>query len=209
MAALAPCLTAPPDALAPLQDAPEAGARLGLALDGLDPPEAGAERAVVRALARAMAPGGLVIAALAGRMALVDGSGGSERLLRWLRGGLEMVAEAAPGRRALRSQAHLRAVWGGAFEILRVSEGAMSGFRDVVVLRRRAGGAPAGAAAGGRQAVSRLPPLAEEARGLHRLKTVSMTLLTPVSHAGMCTPKTAARREVSSLASAGRTARVG
>jgi hypothetical protein len=129
-----------------------------------------------------------------------------------------MVAEAAPGRRALRSQAHLRAVWGGAFEILRVSEGAMSGFRDLVVLRRRAGGAPAGAAAGGapagaaaggRQAVSRLPPLAEEARGLHRLKTVSMTLLTPVSHAGMCTPKTAASREVSSLASAGRTARVG
>jgi hypothetical protein len=105
MAALAPCLTAPPDALAPLQDAPEAGARLVLALDGLDPPEAGAERAVVRALARAMAPGGLVIAALAGRMALVDGSGGSERLLRWLgrgagdgRGGCARAACAAqPG----------------------------------------------------------------------------------------------------------------
>jgi hypothetical protein len=69
---------------------------------------------------------------------MLDGQGGADRLLLWLRRGLDLVPEAAPGQRAVRSQAHLRSAWGGAFEILRIDEGALSGLRDLVVLRRRA-----------------------------------------------------------------------
>ena len=118
-------------------------ARLVLALEGLDPPEIGAEEALLAALADVTAPGGFVVAGLAAAASLLDGSGGSARLLRWLRRGLDMAPEAALGRRTLRSPTHLRDSWGSAFDILRIAEGVLSGFRDVVVLRRHGTGTAA------------------------------------------------------------------
>jgi hypothetical protein len=108
-----------------------------VALEGLDPPEAGGEPALVAALARVLAPGGLVVAAMPGALALLGGGGGTARLLHWLRHGSVVLPEAAPGHRAIRNAAHLRHAWGTAFEVLRAEEGALSGLRDLVVLRRR------------------------------------------------------------------------
>ncbi len=137
MAALTPRLDLPADARAVLDAAPEAGARLVDALAGLDVPDAEGEAALVAGLARAVASGGVVLAGLPGAYALLEGSGGTPRLLHWLRHGLVVVPEAAPGTRAVRSAAHLRTTWGGAFDVLRITEGALSGLRDLVVLRRR------------------------------------------------------------------------
>jgi SAM-dependent methyltransferase len=138
MAAPTPRLVLPAEPATLLHGAPAGAARLVLALDGLDPPEAGAEDALVAAVARATAPGGLVVAGLPGALSLLDGRGGAARLLRWLRRGIDLDPAAPPGRRAVRSTAHLHVAWGGAFDILRSDEGALSGLRDVVVLRRRA-----------------------------------------------------------------------
>ena len=138
MAAPVPRLDVPADPMALLDSAPEGAARLVLALDGLDPPAVDAEDALVAAVARVTAPGGLVMAGLPGGLTLLDGRGGPARLLRWLRHGLDLDPDATPGRRAVRSPAHLRTAWGDAFEILRIDEGALSGLRDLVVLRRRA-----------------------------------------------------------------------
>jgi SAM-dependent methyltransferase len=137
LAAVAPRLDVPGDAQAVLDAAPEGAARLVLALESLDPPEAGGEPALVAALARVLAPGGLVVAAMPGALALLGGGGGTARLLHWLRHGSVVLPEAAPGHRAIRNAAHLRHAWGTAFEVLRTEEGALSGLRDLVVLRRR------------------------------------------------------------------------
>lgn len=99
--------------------------------------EAAGEAALVAALARVLTPGALVVAGMPGALALLGGEGGTARLLAWLRQGLVVLPEAPPGRRAIRSEAHLRTAWGTAFEVLRVDQAALSGLRDLVVLRRR------------------------------------------------------------------------
>jgi hypothetical protein len=137
MAALAPRVDLPADALAVLDAAPEGGARLVVALAGLDVPDRQGEAALVGALARAVAPGGVVLAALPGGLVLLGGAGGTACLLHWLRHGLVVVPQAAVGHRAVRTPAHLHAAWGGAFDVLCIAEGALSGLRDLVVLRRR------------------------------------------------------------------------
>jgi SAM-dependent methyltransferase len=139
LAAVTPRLDVPADPYPLLDHAAAGAARLVLALDGLDPPAIEAEDALVGAVARATAPGGVVIAGLPGASTLLDGQGGSARLLRWLRRGLVSEPEAPAGRRTIRSQAQLRASWGAAFQVLKVDEAALSGLRDAVVLRRRPG----------------------------------------------------------------------
>jgi SAM-dependent methyltransferase len=136
LAARRPCLVLPPEPLAVLADAPVGAARLVLAPAGLDPPGPETEPALVDALARALAPGGLLLAGLAGGTALVFGTQGAAPLLRWRRRGFEFRPEAAPGRRALRAPAHLRDAWGAAFAPLLVAEAALSDWCDAVVLRR-------------------------------------------------------------------------
>jgi SAM-dependent methyltransferase len=136
----APCLVLPAEPLAALEAAPAGAARLVLAPEGLDPPRIEQEPALVAALARAVAPGGLVLAGLAGAAALLWTTDGTGRLLRWRRQGLDLWPEAPAGRRAVRSPAHLRAAWGAAFAPLLVAEAALSGWRDAVVLRRRPSG---------------------------------------------------------------------
>lgn len=137
MAVIMPRLDLPADARAVLDAAPEGGARLVVALEGLDVAVAEDEAALVAGLGRALAPRGVVVAGIPGAYALLEGAGGTPRLLHWLRHGLVVVPEAAPGARAVRSAAHLRAAWGEAFDVLRITEGALSGLRDLVVLRRR------------------------------------------------------------------------
>lgn len=137
LAALTPCLALSADPHPVLGVASAGAARLVLAMEGLDVSAVEAEDALVGAVARATAPGGFVLAGLPGACALLDGQGGSARLLRWLRRGIDLVPEAAAGERTMRGQAHLRAAWGAAFEVLRVEEAALSGLRDLVVLRRR------------------------------------------------------------------------
>jgi hypothetical protein len=130
-------LAADAGAGAGLADAPAGAARLVLAPDGLDLGRAEDEAALVAALARAAAPGAPVLAAMPGALALIGGAGGTARLLGWLRDGLALAPEAPPGHRAVRAAAHLRAAWGCHFDLLRLEEGALSGLRDLVVLRRR------------------------------------------------------------------------
>ncbi|BDG71951.1 class I SAM-dependent methyltransferase [Roseomonas fluvialis] len=137
LAALVPRLDVPADALALLEATPLGAARLVVALEGLDVWEAAGEAALVAALARVLTPGALVVAGMPGALALLGGEGGTARLLAWLRQGLVVLPEAPPGRRAIRSEAHLRTAWGTAFEVLRVDQAALSGLRDLVVLRRR------------------------------------------------------------------------
>ncbi len=133
----APCLVLPAEPMAALQAAPPGAARLVLAPEGLDADGAEGEAALVAALARAVAPGGVVLAGLAGATCLLFAPDPAARLLRWRRQGFDLWPEAAPGRRMLRGAAHLRTAWGEAFELLRVTEAALSGWRDAVVLRRR------------------------------------------------------------------------
>jgi SAM-dependent methyltransferase len=137
LAAPAPRLDVAADARPVLDAAPDGSARLVMALDGLEPPDAAGEAALVKALARVLAPGGLVLAAMPGALALLGAQGGAARLLHWLRHGLVMRPDAAPGQRAIRSGAHLRTAWGTGFDVLRVDEGALCDLRDLVVLRRR------------------------------------------------------------------------
>jgi hypothetical protein len=136
LAGLTPGVEVPASPLQVLEAAPAGRARLILALEGLDLPALEAEGALVDALARVAAPGGILVAGLAGATSLLDGQGGSARLLQWLRCGREIVPHAPPGRRMLRSRQHLHAAWGGMFDILRVTEGAFPDFRAAVVMRR-------------------------------------------------------------------------
>jgi hypothetical protein len=132
-----PGLVLPPEPMAALDPAAPGAARLVLAPEGLDPHDAADEAALVAALARAVAPGGVVVAGLAGATCLLFAPDQAARLLRWRRQGFDAWPEAAPGRRMLRSAGHLRSAWGAAFDLLLVAEAALSGWRDAVVLRRR------------------------------------------------------------------------
>jgi SAM-dependent methyltransferase len=138
MAALAPALDLPADPASLLEATPARSARLVIAIDGLDPAQTDGEDALVAALARTIAPGGVMVAVLSGALGLMVGAAGTPELLRCLRKGFTTMPDAMPGRRMVRNETHLRTAWGGAFEILRIEEGAASGFRDLVVLRRRA-----------------------------------------------------------------------
>lgn len=126
-------LDLPPTAVLP----PPGDAGVILALDGLDPPTQGGDAALVAALVAALAPGGLALLGMPGSAALLDGAGGTARLLQWLRHGMVPAMEAPAGRRVLRSQTHLAEVWGAAFEVVALREASLSGLRDLVVLRQR------------------------------------------------------------------------
>jgi len=128
-------LDLPPDgAMAVLTAA--APARFASAIRGLDVPEPGGEAALVAALAAALAPGGLLLLGVAGAATLLEGAGGTARLLAWLRDDTAEAPEAPPGRRRLRGPGHLAATWGGAFELLARREAVLQGRGDLVLLRR-------------------------------------------------------------------------
>lgn len=114
-------------------DAGEAAALL-IALDGI---EAAEEASLVEHLAAALRPGGMLLFGTPGAAALIEGSGGTARLLDWQRSGVAEAPEAAPGRRRLRSPAHVASVWGAAFTLLDWREAVLSGMRDLVLLQRR------------------------------------------------------------------------
>jgi hypothetical protein len=117
---------------AALAAAPEAAADLVLALDLMAEGDAADEARRLAALRRACAPGGVAVLATAGRGHWVAAPAPADRFLAWRRDGL------ADGSR---TPAHVASVWGARFELVAQAELALSGLRDLVLLRRpRAGG---------------------------------------------------------------------
>ncbi|MBX6374649.1 MAG: class I SAM-dependent methyltransferase [Acetobacteraceae bacterium] len=117
---------------AALVAAPEGAADLVLALGLLADADMVAEARRLEALRRACAPGGVAALATAGRGAWIGAVAPAERFLAWRRDGL---AEAS------RTSAHIFAVCGGArFEVVAHEELALTGLRDLVLVRRPAAG---------------------------------------------------------------------
>jgi hypothetical protein len=115
---------------AALAAAPDGAADLVLALDLLTDGDAAAETRRLEALHRACALGGVVVLATAGRGAWIASAAPAERFLAWRRDGLAQAS---------RTPAHLAAVWGARFDLVAQAELALSGLRDLVLLRRSAG----------------------------------------------------------------------
>lgn len=133
------------EAEAALAAAPEGAVDLVLALGLLADGDMAAEARRLDALHRACAPGGVAALATAGRGAWIASSAApAERFLAWRRDGL---AEGS------RTPAHIVATWGARFEVVAHEELALTGLRDLVLLRRPAAqGFTAPAVEGGGQA---------------------------------------------------------
>lgn len=121
-----------PADLAALAAAPAGGARLLLAGDLLARTDAEGEAALAAALRRAVAPGGLVLAASPGRGAWLAAAGAAPAFLAWQREGVApSPAAGAPG--FSRTPQRLAALPG--FALAALEELALPGLRDLAVLR--------------------------------------------------------------------------